>query len=273
MTLRALLPQSLKQALRRVLPGGVSSWDRLHPFDRMEGTETGGFITPRPDGLHGIAEDERVGYGGSQPSIVRAALSLLPTQDGYTFMDLGCGKGRPLAVASEYPFARIVGVELDAGFADCARRNARIMARRHPGRTQIEIRRGDATVAEPAGDHVVYFLYHPFHAALMARFVAHLDGMLAGPLRRCVVIYYNPVWHEALDAAPMLCRYGVAEIPYDAAELGFGPDRQDVVAIWQSRSGAWPARPHADRRILRDGPWQARLEPDALIGAAAGGAG
>jgi tRNA1(Val) A37 N6-methylase TrmN6 len=51
-------------------------------------------------------------YAGSQPSIVRAGIALLPDHNQYAFVDLGCGKGRALMVASEFSFARLVGVEI-----------------------------------------------------------------------------------------------------------------------------------------------------------------
>jgi hypothetical protein len=35
-------------------------------------------------------------YAGSQPSIIRTALKALGSLDCFTFIDLGCGKGRPL---------------------------------------------------------------------------------------------------------------------------------------------------------------------------------
>lgn len=250
----------VRRVLSRLAGRAVASWDRPHPFDRAEGIETLGFIQPRPGDLHGVAGTAHVGYGGSQPSIVRRTLASLPDLAGYAFMDLGCGKGRALAVASEFAFTRIVGVELDPALAARARRNAAIVQARHPSRTPIEIREGDATTAEAAGERVVFFLYHPFHEALMARFVAHLERSLADGLRHCAVIYYNPVWHAPLDASPLLCRLDAVEMPYDRSEIGFGPDSADLVVTWQSRVGAWPSRPGAERSIVcPDGPWQARL--------------
>jgi tRNA G46 methylase TrmB len=49
-----------------------------------------------------------------RPNTARRVLRSLPLRDhsDYTFVDLGSGKGRMLLIASEFPFRRIVGVEM-----------------------------------------------------------------------------------------------------------------------------------------------------------------
>jgi SAM-dependent methyltransferase len=43
--------------------------------------------------------------------------------EDFTFVDLGSGKGRVLFMASEFPFCRIIGVEVSPGLHAAARRN------------------------------------------------------------------------------------------------------------------------------------------------------
>jgi hypothetical protein len=67
---------------------------RTHPIDRMYGIDTSGVVPVEnihPDqSLH----SQIIAYVGSQPSIVRRALSALGDIRDYVFVDLGCGKGR-----------------------------------------------------------------------------------------------------------------------------------------------------------------------------------
>src|SRR4051812_17126229 len=100
-----------KPALQRVLsfvPGTKAlywgAWDRLHPFDRLHGIHTSGSDQIDRTLKSQPAFAQAHSYAGSQPSIIRAVLSLLPGIERSTFVDLGCGKGRPLFVASEFPF-------------------------------------------------------------------------------------------------------------------------------------------------------------------------
>ena len=95
-------------------------------------------------------------------------------------MDLGCGKGRALILASEHPFREVVGVELDGELAAVAARNAAIIARSSRGR-----RSGSWPTPPilPAGDLVV-FLYNPFGEELVARAIANVERAM-GSHGRC----------------------------------------------------------------------------------------
>ena len=134
--------QSVQKQLEK-LPGlqllYPSGWDRIHPFDRFHGTDTSGVVTATALPADEIARAYAVDYAGSQPSVLRSALSQLPKLASYTFLDLGCGKGRPLLVASEFSFREIIGVELSPPLAQVAQQNATIIANRFPARGLIAI--------------------------------------------------------------------------------------------------------------------------------------
>jgi SAM-dependent methyltransferase len=228
-----------------------SGWSRTHPFDRSYGTDTSGFVPPERMGLDPALSRHMMPYAGSQPSIVRRAIAALPEQEGYCFVDLGCGKARPLLIASEFPFRRLVGVELSPDLANIARANAARIRRDFPGRPAIDIVEGDASRFMLPSGNIVLFVYHAFDADFVRLLVKNLEDGLSGPLEHLFVIYYNPVLGAELDASPALTRWYAETLPYDSSELGFGPDREDTVVIWQSRRGA-AARAHAqsDRRIV-----------------------
>jgi SAM-dependent methyltransferase len=229
-------------------------WDLLHPFDRANGTDTSGFVDSGELPSSPFDSTRKHVYGGSQPSIIRAALATLPDLGTYTFVDLGCGKGRPLLVASEFPFRDLVGVELSTPLAAVANKNAAISHTKWPNRIPIRIENGDAgTFPFPSGNLVV-FLYNPFGEEVMNKVVAGIEAALASEKRSVFVVYYNPVYGKCFDACPALARYLAATIPYADDEGGFGPDDEDPVVIWQSGSVASP-RPCADAviEIVRPG--------------------
>ena len=63
-------------------------------------------------------------YQASEPELFHQILRALPVSpEGFTFIDLGSGKGRTLLMASDYPFRRIIGVELLDELHQIARRN------------------------------------------------------------------------------------------------------------------------------------------------------
>jgi SAM-dependent methyltransferase len=235
-------------------------WDRPHPYDLANGIATHGTV---PGFL--ITDDRpnapSTAYVGAQPSIVRAAIAALPDPAQCGFIDLGCGKGRVLAVASEYPFRRIIGIELSTTLARQARANAAIIAARHPARTPIEVVNGDATRPElPDGD-VVVFLYNSFGGALLETLRAHLEAALLVPGRNIYLASCNPAWGTVFDASPSFRRRFAAVIPYDQSELGFGPDKDDTVVIWQNRANPAalpPGDPDRPIKVLVPG-WRATL--------------
>jgi SAM-dependent methyltransferase len=229
-----------------------NGWERRHPFDVEHGVDTSGFVTAADCAPDAVIASQIWPYAGSQPSIVRAGLARLPDHHQYAFVDLGCGKGRALIVASEFSFARLVGVEISVNLAEIARRNAAVTALRHPRRAPIEIHVGDATGTPAQAERVVYFMYNPFGRALTERLVDGLERQLANGLRHAFVVYYNPVYGDVLDRSPRLARWRADAILYDAGELGFGPDRSDTVVTWQTVPGLYPAQSSAGRRIVID---------------------
>ena len=235
--------------IRRVYNG----WARRHPFDAEHGVDTSGFVSAAACAPDPALASQILPYAGSQPSIVRAGITGLPDHNYYAFVDLGCGKGRALMVASEFSFARLVGVEISPNLAEVARRNAAVIGLRDPRRTPIEIHVGDATTVRPPGERVVYFMYHPVGRALMETLVDGLERQLANGLQHAFLVYYNPVHGDVLDRSPRFARWQAETIPYADDELGFGPDLSDTLVTWQTVPGLYPAQPRANRRIVFKG--------------------
>ena len=221
------------------------------------GTETSGFVPSDKLKLSPFGANQVSMYAGSQPSIVRAALRELPSLQDYTFIDLGCGKGRPILVAAEFPFKEAIGVEFDPDLAECGRRNAANYRQRFTEGCPLRVETADAAAfVFPPGDLVV-FLYNPFGPELIQRVVDNIEKTLAGGPRQLFVVYYNPVHSHCFDASPRLKRCFAATFPYATDEIGFGPDDTDAVVIWQA-GDTYPVKPGADAEGRRDEAEQAR---------------
>jgi hypothetical protein len=254
-TLRMALYAPAVKAAIEVIPGLraiYSPWERSHPFDKPYGIDTSGFLPAKK-----IHADPKLaaainGYAGSQAGVVRMALSALSDTSDYVFIDIGCGKGRAVIVASEFPFREIIGIELSTELANIARRNVWKISQRFPDRPPITIHAGNALdFALPPRKAVIY-MYHSLGLELMKRFAAKLESTLdALDAREMFFVYCNPVFGEVLDASPALSRWYADVIPYDPSEIGFGPDGSDTVVIWQSIRHARPT-PHsrAGRKIV-----------------------
>jgi len=255
---RVLFSPNVRNNLRR-LPGANAvyggGWDRIHPFDRAHGADTSGTVSA--DQLQATGDHEALRhvtvYGGSQPSVLRQVLSRIPQPESCAFIDLGCGKGRPLLVASELPFRDIVGVELSADLARSAQANARINAARFPDRTPIRVVVGDATAYPLPAGNIVLFLYHPFGREQVLKVVQAVEAALHSERRAIYVVLYNPVNGACFDDSRLLTRRFARMIPYAREERGYGPDLSDAVVVWQG-GDAPPPPAGANAKIVVTNP-------------------
>ena len=210
-----------------------------HPFDEEHGVETGGFRSWRELQTGGANDPYISGYIGVGPSIARRLVGMVEDPGQYAFVDLGCGKGRALVVASERPFRRIIGVEIAAELAGAAAANAKAIRTRYPARPEIEVLQADAaTFVLPPGP-LVLFLYQPFEMPVMRAVAASLAKSLAASPRPAIVIYVFPVLRRAFDRLPILERAAEGTLEPTEAERPYGyagQDWTDQFMIWRTRA-------------------------------------
>jgi SAM-dependent methyltransferase len=179
---------------------------QLHPFDQRYGVDTGGLIGGG-DLRSGHRNDVyNTAYYGMAPSRFQRVMEYWiedqthPPLENYSFVDLGCGKGRAVMMASEFRFREVVGVELHPGLAGVAEAN--VAAWTAAGRTVCPVRiiRQDATeFAFPDGACLLY-LFNPFAAPVIERLVERIETDFAGRPGMLDLIYFNPEAGELLEA-------------------------------------------------------------------------
>jgi SAM-dependent methyltransferase len=116
---------------------------------------------------------------------------------GDVFLDLGSGKGRVVLLASRYPFARVIGVEISEVLTAVARRN--LGADRHRRRCgSVELVTADA-LDYPIPDEVtVVYMYNPVRGATFDAVIAALIASVDRSPRQVRLIYLNPQEHDRL---------------------------------------------------------------------------
>ncbi len=126
----------------------------------------------------------------------------------FTFIDLGSGKGRALLMASDYPFRRIMGVELLPSLHRIAQQN---LAQYHEAAQKcfaVESICADATTfALPDGPLVIY-LFNPFQESGLRRALANLEKSLDANPRPAYVVYHNPLLESVVNEHGHLKRIG-----------------------------------------------------------------
>ncbi len=223
----------------------------VHPFDARFGTETGGLI-PAPDLRTGAAADRFVtAYYAVAPSILTALLELWQTRtappsslDRYTFLDVGCGKGRALLLAAQNPFREVVGIELNPSLAAIAQANVAAAGHGSDRLAPIRVIEGDALTIPLPATPTVAFLFHPFEAPAMRRFLRTIEAHSAGRHAEFDILYVNAEHAAVLERSnaftclwegriPMSTEDHLADLKEIATQTDYGSTGDELCAIFR----------------------------------------
>jgi SAM-dependent methyltransferase len=126
----------------------------------------------------------------------------------FTFIDIGSGKGRVLLMASDYPFRRIVGVELVPELHRIAVENLG----KYRSDTQqcfaLESICCDAVEFAFPPEPLVIYLFHSLPEAPLRQMMARLERSLHELPRAAIVMYHNPVLEHVLAECAWLTKIG-----------------------------------------------------------------
>jgi hypothetical protein len=148
-------------------------------------------------------------YQPTDPTLFREMMASLPIEfDQFTFVDLGSGKGRTLLMASEYPFMRIVGVELIAELHQAAEENIRAYRSATQQCRQIEAVCADASEFVFPETPLVLYLFNPLPQGGLRRVMASLDRNLNANPQAVYVLYHNPLLERVLNGSAALTKMG-----------------------------------------------------------------
>ena len=155
-------------------------------------------------------------YQPTEPAAFHEMLDALQRQASvdfhdFTFIDLGSGKGRTLLMASDYPFRRIVGVELLPSLHEIAQENLRQYSSESQKCFALESICADATNFLLPNEPLVIFLFNPFGESGLRRAVASLEQSLRTGPRAVYVLYHNALLEYVLQESTMLRKIGGAE--------------------------------------------------------------
>ena len=198
----------------------------IHPFDQLYGTDTSGLI-PHAGLLTGHAHDPYItAYYAVAPSILNTILDLwlqtspLQPIQRYTFLDIGAGKGRAMLTASLHPFRDVLGVEINPTLAAIARENIRLFAQNPYAAplAPVSLIEADALAFPLPHTPTVAFLFHPFEAPMLRRFLALVEQRLHQHPAPFDLLYVNAELSAVLDRHPAFTRLFNGMIPMSSED-------------------------------------------------------
>lgn len=200
----------------------------IHPFDRRHRVDTSGLIYA--DGLvSGHAHDgQSAGYYATAPSLFQGALSLWRETlresryalSDYTLVDVGCGKGRVLMLASEYRFREVVGVELHPGLVRVARKNLQRWMRGPRPCRHISVVEADVlSYAFPSGPVVIYF-FNSFEREMVQLWLERLEAVAATRSQPIDLIYVHPEFGHLVQRTHLIKILADQDLGFSAEDAG-----------------------------------------------------
>jgi SAM-dependent methyltransferase len=174
----------LRPILKSVNDSRCKTWDLVH------GVDTCGEIPLVNLDFHSDHKSAGLEYQSHHPTVIRAALRALPVHHAdFTFVDIGCGKGRVLLIASELPFRRIIGLEFAPSLAETARQNIKKYRFGPQTSAPIEVVTGDALDYELPSEPQVLYFYSPFSPPILEQIVAKVEGSFQKSPRDMFIVF------------------------------------------------------------------------------------
>jgi SAM-dependent methyltransferase len=215
--------------------GKYRTYRAVHPFDAQFGVDTSGLIYELPSGhRHDLYNN---GYFAVAPSVFHAVMGALQLDfERFTFVDVGSGKGRALLLAADYPFRKIIGIELSPELDRIARANiARYRGARHQPPTVSLL--GDAAEFDwPPGPLIVY-MWNAFTRPVLEQVFHNLQAWFAKDPQELYLVYMHPELESTLADLPWLTRLWREEFTMseeDYAAWAF-PTRDEVCAVYSTK--------------------------------------
>jgi len=173
-------------------------------YDREHQVDTAGLIPLTRFNHPGVDHRSAFSYDPIMPETFRRIVGSLPIEHkDFVFIDLGSGKGRALLLASEFPFRRIIGVELVPQLHEGAERNFRSFKNTQQKCQALESVCTDVTAFTFPEGPLVVFLFNPFDENVMGKVVANLERSHQEQPRPTHVVYCIAVHDEVWGRSPL----------------------------------------------------------------------
>jgi predicted RNA methylase len=149
----------------------------LHPWDEINGVRTSGLVAGRHLKSGHAHDRHATAYYGIAPSVFHSLVKRwnrtgpAGSLEETTFVDIGAGMGRVVLLAAEMPFRRVIGVELHPELFRTARRNVAIWNKAGRALVPVQLVVGDAVEFVFPPGPCVAFLFNPFGATVMRRWL------------------------------------------------------------------------------------------------------
>lgn len=115
-----------------------------------------------------------------------------------TFVDLGCGKGKALILASDF-FQKLIGVDFSEEMCNICRKNIDKFSKRTGKTLEVEIINQDAAQYIIPENADVFFMYNSFHEPVISTVIDNIEKSLKINNREIFIIYVNALYDNIFE--------------------------------------------------------------------------
>jgi hypothetical protein len=169
---------AVRKLMRKLVWATPFSRQEIHPFDIKYGTDTSTIVEVGKLDMSDDRLKHAVRYQTAIMEVFLATISGLPiTHEDFLFIDLGSGKGRALLIATRYPFAEIMGIELSPTLHTVACRNIEKYNDDSKRCQNVRSICADAGTFDLPLENLVLYLFNPFDAVVMGELQLGLNHL------------------------------------------------------------------------------------------------
>lgn len=166
-------------------------------FDRLYGIKTFAYKK------YSDNRDDPLWKGDYMPTSYKDVFTLLrgaKVGADSVIVDFGCGLGRVVFTAAYLGAKQSIGVEFDEDLFQSAESN-RVASKFHD---KVSFVHQDASAFTIPDDANVFFFFNPFGSETMSNVIKRIEKSLETAPRKICVIYFNPMFPEALQLSSNL---------------------------------------------------------------------
>jgi SAM-dependent methyltransferase len=175
--------------------GAVVSYDEFirTAFDRRFGVETESWVLLEELKTASPNKELAGFYVPTDPGLFSRMVRASGVEPGrFTFVDLGCGKGRMLILAAELGFKKAVGVEFCPELSAQAKRNVEKYEAKFRRGAGLAVEHLDATLFEFPDEPLVIFFYNSFRGEALREVLGNLERSLRERPREVYFLWNGP---------------------------------------------------------------------------------
>jgi SAM-dependent methyltransferase len=146
-------------------------------------------------------------YQPTEPALFKEMMASLKIDfREFTFIDVGSGKGRVLLMAADYPFRRILGIELLPALHRVAQQNLDAYKSDSQQCFALETVCGNAREFIFPAEPIVLYLFNPLPEPALIEMMTNLDHSLRQFPRVVYLLYHNPLLEHVVARHPAFAK-------------------------------------------------------------------